>query len=176
MTDQTDAPVTEAPPEVEAPPAPAQTFADLREADPKAKIPGLELTWEDAEILELADDAIQELVQLKATYKVLHLVPSDVTIYVFRSCSRLSWRKIAAETLDMDKSKEQFLEESGGNPQAANLILNMIQEERLVQRLLVKPQLTKQEILELPPGEVKHLYDSLMRSLGYDQPIRAIRI
>ena len=169
MTETAEAPAVEQP-------TAEPTFAQLREKDSKAKVPGLDLTWDDCEILDLEDDAIRDLISIKSQYRIVTLVPTELNLYVFRSCSRLAWRKIAAETLDMEKSKEQHLEESGGNPQAANLILNMMQEERLVGKLLIKPALTKQELLELPPGEVKTLYDAVMRSLGYDQPVRAIRI
>jgi len=183
MTDPETTPAVETPP---APPAPQPgapgttfTIADIKEArqkDPKQKIPTLELTYEDAEILDLADEAIIKIISLKQLYKRLHLVPTDLGVYAFKTTTRTGWRDVVMNTAQMASTRERVLEETGGNEMAAETILSMIQEDHLVDRFLVMPEMTLEEIRQLPPGEVKTLYDSLSRALGYGQPIRAIRV
>lgn len=177
QTETPEAPAVETP----TPGSPGTTFTieDLkaqREADPKQKVPTLELTYEDAEVLELSDEAVIKIIDLKQKFKRLHLVPTDLGVYAFKTTTRTGWRDVVMNTAQMASTRERVLEETGGNEMAAETILSMIQEDHLVDRFMVMPEMSLEQIRQLPPGEVKTLYDSLSRALGYGQPIRAIRV
>jgi len=177
QTETPEAPVVE----TTTPGAPGTTLTieDLkaqREADPKQKVPTLELSYEDAEILELSDEAIIKIIDLKQKFRRLHLVPTDLGVYAFKTTTRTGWRDVVMNTAQMASTRERVLEETGGNEMAAETILSMIQEDHLVDRFMVMPEMSLEQIRQLPPGEVKTLYDSLSRALGYGQPIRAIRV
>jgi len=183
MTDP-NAPATEAPPAPPAEPTPGAPgttvtvahLQDMRKNNSKQNVPTLEISFDDAEILDLTDEALIKIIGLKQKFRRLHLVPTDLGVYAFKTTTRTGWRDVVMNTAQMASTRERILEESGGNEMAADTILSMIQEDHLVERFMVMPDLSMEDIRQLPPGEVKTLYDSLTRALGYGQAIRAIRV
>lgn len=144
-----------------------------RKADDK--VPGLELTWKDCDLLELADSTIEKLVALKREYFKIILIPTGSDLYVARTCTRQEWRQVVAELGDVDESRDRLVKE-GKSEAVVTQFLTMIAEDKLVERFLVHPKMSISEIRKLAPGEVKTLHDSIMMGLGYGQAPRAIRI
>lgn len=159
------------------PVAPATTTALPPVADrkPDDKVPGLELTWRDCDLLELADSTIEKLLNLKREYFKIILIPTSTELYVARSCTRQEWRQVISELGEVDESKERLVKE-GKSEAVVTQFLTMIAEDKLVERFLVHPKLSLSDIRKLAPGEVKTLHDSIMMGLGYGQMPRAIRI
>lgn len=158
-----------------APDATPPSLPPVSERQQDAKIPGLELTWRDAEILELADSTIATLLDLKRQYYKVILIPTQNDLYVARSCSRQEWRQVVTDLGNVDETRDRLIKE--GKPEnVVNQHLTMISEDKLVERFLIYPKLQLTEIRQLPPGEVKTIHDAIMVGLGYGQQPRAIRL
>lgn len=149
------------------------------ERDPKAKIPGLELTWGDAEILELTDEGINELVKLKAAnpQSRLNLIPlRDGKMFIARNCSRTEWRQVVSELQGADTDRARVQNDPNLSAQAIEQQINMLAEDRLVARFLVHPKLSVLEVRDMDPGDVKCLHDSILMGIGFAQPPRSIKL
>lgn len=154
----------------------AQNIAELRSANPDANIPGLEISWKEAEQLGLTDEAVVAVTEIKRRHKNICLVPTNMNVYVFLVTTRAGYNVVLKNTADILKKQEDFISEADGNQALADLFMTMKNEDLVVQKFLVYPQLSLEEIRSLPPGEVKVMYDSLQLALGYNQPPRAVRI
>lgn len=143
---------------------------------PTDKIPGLDLTWEVADELELGSEAIKILQDLKRSHPAveLHVVSSDRGIYVVRSCSRAEWRKFLNEASGWAQSAERVSETD--SPQIAQNNLRMLVEEKTVERFTVYPKVGLEQIRLMAAGEVMLIHDAIMMASGHGRQAIPVKI
>jgi hypothetical protein len=159
-------------PQGEAPKAEQERLEKLR-----AKIPGLDLTYGDAEDLSLTEEDIKAIQETKKQYEAsLHLIRTYKSAYLVRECSRIEWRnKLMEWNTSLQQAREQMAAENK-DPNSIEQIVNMLSQERIVAWLLVHPKLEALQLRRLPPGEIETIFNGIMIALGFNQPVVPIRI
>lgn len=164
------------------------TTAQLREmgvavvngkVDPKSKVPGLEITWEVVQALEIDPyHGVKALLQLKAELPraKLVLIPSNGVSYVFRTCSAQEWSLFVRSRGDMNKRRDDAI--AAGEPaHAVEQKLKDMWMEAVLSHFVVLPKLTVDQIREgLMPGELISMFETYSNELGFNQQLPAIRL
>ncbi len=164
-----------------APVAGTQTSAnDLEKARLerlKEKIPGLELTYGDAEDLSLSDADVKSIQEAKSLYEVpLHLIRTYRTAYLVKECARIEWRNKMMEWQTAFAAAREQMASENKDPTSIEQILNMLLQERVVSFLLVHPKMEPMQLRRLPPGEIDTIFNGIMMALGFNQPVVPIKI
>ncbi len=143
----------------------------------ESKVPGLELTYGDAEQLMLSEEDIKNLQETKKQYEVpLHLLRTYRAVYLVRECSRIEWRnKMTDWQGALAQARDQMLAENKDQA-AINTVLDMLLQERVVAWLLVHPKIDQMTLRRMPPGEVESLYQAILVAQGFGQQVVPLKI
>jgi DNA repair ATPase RecN len=155
----------------------APTPAELANAKLKEKIPGLELTFGDAEELALTESDIGQLQEIKKKYEIpVHLLRTIRGAYAIKECTRIEWRnKMLEYQRSLGEAREQMTAE-GRDPTYIESILNMLLQEKVVSWLLIYPTIDSMSVRRMPPGEVETIFNGIMMALGFNQPTVPIKL
>jgi len=143
--------------------------------DPKDKIPGLEITWGDAETLEWNQNFIKVLQDSKKAFTNVHTIPVADKWYVIRSLNRREYRTLVQEQATI-LSKEMEVAQEGGNVDAARATISMIAEEGVAVRGTIWPELDKDTIRNLPSGVATTIHDTILQISGYQNQPTPIKV
>lgn len=146
----------------------------------KDKIPGLELTWEQADFLEINKPAgIAALQKVKQTYTEIGLffIPGQTQKYVFRGTNRREWTNFVRQ-MKVNPERQKIEQQGGETQEAIAGQIQTLMQELVFQKFCVLPQLSIDQVRDgLLPGEVSSIYESYMNAIGYtDMPPPAIKI
>lgn len=141
------------------------------EKDMSENIPGLEITWQQAQDLSWSDQFIKTLHASKQQYAHIHVLNVADSWYVIRSLNRREYRALLQTQAEI-LSKEAEKAADGANPDGVRATLNMITEEALAIRGTVWPILDEEKIRGLPSGVATTLNEAVMLISGYQgQPM-----
>jgi hypothetical protein len=143
----------------------------------ESKIPGLDLTYGDAEQLMLSEEDIKNIQETKKQYEVpLHLVRTYRAAYLVRECARIEWRNKMMEWQGaLAQARDQMLAENRDQAAIQN-VLDMLLQERVVAWLLVHPKIDQMALRRFPPGEVETLYGAILQAQGFGQQVLPLKI
>lgn len=149
---------------------------EVKEAqDPKEKIPGLEITWEQAKSLEWDDNFITVLQNKKKQFSDVHVVPIANRWFMVRSLNRREYRTLVQDQSEI-LSKEMEVAQEGGNVDGARATLSMISEEAVAVRGTVWPALDADSIRNMPSGVATTLHDVILQISGYQNQPTPIKV
>lgn len=146
-----------------------------QEKDPKSKIPGLEVTWEQADTLEWDDSFVTMLQSAKKQHTNIHTIQIADRWYVVRSLNRREYRTLVQQQAEV-MSKEVEAAQEGGNAEGIRATLSMISEEAIATQGTVYPRLDQDSIRSKPSGVATTLHDTILLISGYQNQPMPIKV
>ncbi len=146
----------------------------MSDRDPKATIEGLDLTWEQANILEWDEDFIDVVRKAKADFHNVHVCEIAGDWYVVKSLNRREYRNLVQQQAELLQKEAEA--QQGGNADAVRATLNMISEESIAIQGTVHPRLDTDAIRNLPSGVATTLHDTVLGISGYQNVPSPIKV
>lgn len=145
---------------------------------PEDKIPGLELTWEQALLLEIEKPkGVKAMQEVKKKYNLpLFVIPGRKLRYIFRGTTEREWTNFVRE---MKVNPERLkMEEGQGTTEDKMGQITTLMKELVIQKFCVLPPLNIDTIRDgISPGEVAGIYEAFMAAIDFsDVPPPAIPI
>jgi hypothetical protein len=146
----------------------------MSERDPKAVIEGLELTWEQAELLEWDDAFIDVVRKAKSDFHNVHVCEIAGDWYIVRSLNRREYRNLVQQQAELLQKEAEA--QQGGNADGVRATLNMISEEAIAVQGTVFPKMDTDTIRALPSGVATTLHDTVLGISGYQNVPSPIKV
>lgn len=146
----------------------------MSERDPKALIDGLELSWEQAELLDWDDQFIEIVQTTKANFHNVHVCEIAGDWYVVRSLNRREYRNLVQQQAELLQKEAEA--QQGGNADGVRATLNMISEESIAVQGTAYPKLDTDSIRSLPSGVATTLHDTVLGISGYQNVPSPIKV
>ena len=146
----------------------------MSERDPKALIEGLELTWEQAELLQWDDAFIDTIRKAKSDFHNVHVCEIAGDWYIVRSLNRREYRNLVQQQAELLQKEAEA--QQGGNADGVRATLNMISEESIAVQGTVFPKLDTDSIRTLPSGVATTLHDTVLGISGYQNVPSPIKV
>lgn len=146
----------------------------MSERDPKAVIEGLELTWEQAELLEWDDAFIDVVRKAKSDFHNVHACEIAGDWYIVRSLNRREYRNLVQQQAELLQKEAEA--QQGGNADGVRATLNMISEEAIAVQGTVFPKMDADTIRALPSGVATTLHDTVLGISGYQNVPSPIKV
>lgn len=144
------------------------------ERDPKATIDGLELTWEQADLLQWSDEFIDTVRKAKEDFHNVHVCEIAGDWYVVRSLNRREYRNLVQQQAELLQKEAEA--QQGTNADGVRATLNMISEESIAVQGTVFPKLDTDIIRTLPSGVATTLHDTVLGISGYQNVPSPIKV
>ena len=146
----------------------------MSERDPKDLIEGLELTWEQAELLQWDENFILMLKEAKSNFHNVHACEVAGDWYIVRSLNRREYRTLVQQQAELLQKEAEA--QQGGNADGVRATLNMISEESIAVVGTVFPKLDTASIRTLPSGVATTLHDTVLGISGYQNVPSPIKV
>lgn len=146
----------------------------MSERDPKALIEGLQLSWEQAELLDWDDQFIEMVQTAKASFHNVHVCEIAGDWYIVRSLNRREYRGLVQQQAELLQKEAEA--QQGGNADGVRATLNMISEESIAVQGTVHPKLDIDSIRSLPSGVATTLHDTVLGISGYQNVPSPIKV
>jgi hypothetical protein len=149
-------------------------------AEPKLKnmedkIPGLEITWQQAKELEWDEEFISIIQAAKKQFSNVNVVNCADEWFIIRSLNRREYRNLV-QTQAEAMAKEVEASADSANPEGVRATLNMMSEEAIAAQGTVHPPLGLDELRNKASGVATTLHDSILAISGYQSAPTPIKV
>mgnify|MGYP007032445079 FL=1 len=158
-----------------------ETVAEKKsKAEPKLKnmedkIPGLEVTWQQAKDLEWTEDFISMTQAAKKQFNNVNVINSADEWFLIRSLNRREYRHLV-QTQAEAMAKEVEAAEDSANPEGVRATLNMMSEEAIASQGTIYPELDLDSLRSRAAGVATTLHDSILAISGYQSAPTPIKV
>lgn len=158
-----------------------ETVAEKKsKAEPKLKnmedkIPGLEVTWQQAKDLEWTEDFISMTQAAKKQFNNVNVINSADEWFLIRSLNRREYRHLV-QTQAEAMAKEVEAAEDSANPEGVRATLNMMSEEAIASQGTIYPELDLDSLRNRAAGVATTLHDSILAISGYQSAPTPIKV
>jgi len=143
---------------------------------PEGKIPGLDITWGQADDADWTDEFIGVLQSAKAQYKDIHVVPCASRWYVVRPLNRREYRNLVQTQAETMTQQTENAASEGLSPEGVRATLNMMNEEVISVQATIYPAFDKDTIRNESAGVATTLHDSILMISGYQSQPTPIKV
>ena len=151
----------------------SETEPKLKNMD--KKIPGLEITWQQAKDLEWDKEFISITQSAKKQFSNVNVVNCADEWFVIRSLNRREYRSLV-QTQAEAMAKEVDASADSANPEGVRATLNMMSEEAITVQGTVHPVLDLDSLRNRASGVATTLHDSILAISGYQSAPTPIKV
>jgi hypothetical protein len=160
-----------------------ETAVETKEAmEPKsktknmdAKIPGLDITWQQAQELEWTKEFITSIQSAKKQFNNVNVINCADAWFVIRSLNRREYRNLV-QTQAEAMAKEVEAAADSANPEGVRATLNMMSEEAIAVQGTVYPAVDLDSLRGMASGVATTLHDSILAISGYQSAPTPIKV
>lgn len=158
-----------------------ETVTDKKsKAEPKLKnmgekIPGLDITWQQAKDLEWDDKFISVVQAAKKQFNNVNVVNCADEWFIIRSLNRREYRSLV-QTQAEAMAKEVDAAADSANPEGVRATLNMMSEEAIAAQGTIYPELELDSLRSRASGVATTLHDSILAISGYQNAPTPIKV
>jgi hypothetical protein len=158
-----------------------ETVAEKKsKAEPKLKnmdekIPGLDITWQQAKELEWDEKFISIIQASKKQFSNVNVVNCADEWFIIRSLNRREYRNLV-QTQAEAMAKEVDAAADSANPEGVRATLNMMSEEAIASQGTIYPALELDDIRNRASGVATTLHDSILAISGYQSAPTPIKV
>lgn len=139
------------------------------------KIPGLEVTWQQAKDLEWDDEFVSMIQAAKKQFNNVNVVNCADEWFIIRSLNRREYRSLV-QTQAEAMAKEVDAAADSANPEGVRATLSMMSEEAVAVQGTVYPALDLDVLRSKASGVATTLHDSVLAISGYQNAPAPIKV
>ena len=139
------------------------------------KIPGLEVTWQQAKDLEWDDEFVSMIQAAKKQFNNVNVVNCADEWFIIRSLNRREYRNLV-QTQAEAMAKEVDAAADSANPEGVRATLSMMSEEAVTVQGTVYPTTDLDSLRSRASGVATTLHDAILAISGYQNAPAPIKV
>ena len=139
------------------------------------KIPGLEVTWQQAKDLEWDDEFVSMVQAAKKQFNNVNVINCADEWFIIRSLNRREYRNLV-QTQAEAMAKEVDAAADSANPEGVRATLSMMSEEAVAVQGTVYPTTDLDSLRSRASGVATTLHDSILAISGYQNAPAPIKV
>ncbi len=139
------------------------------------KVPGLEVTWQQAKDLEWDDEFVHIVQAAKKQFNNVNVINCADEWFVIRSLNRREYRSLV-QTQAEAMAKEVDASADSANPEGVRATLSMMSEEAVAVQGTVHPAADLDALRSRASGVATTLHDAILAISGYQNAPTPIKV